>query len=319
MGKIENSPRRGSKQIWPRKRSKKIVARVRNYISTKEAKPLAFLGYKAGMTHIQVRDNNPNSMTKSKTITIPATIIDCPPLKPLSLRFYKKTTDGLKLVSEIFASKIDKSVKCGKSGKIPKEDDFSEIKFCVYAQPKNTTIGKKKVDIFEMAIGGSNLTERVSKAQEILEKDSIPISEIFDEGQFVDVHSVTKGKGFQGPVKRYGVKIRQHKSEKTKRGPGSLGAWTPKRVAAGQLAHAGKMGYHQRTEYNKLMLKITKPEEVNQKGGIKHYGEVRNESILIKGSVAGAAKRPIILTAPMRAKKKPGMYEVLDISTENKQ
>ena len=97
MGKVDNNPRRGSKQFWPRKRAKKIVPRIRNFTTTKETKPLAFLGYKAGMTHIQVRDNNPTSQTKSQIITIPATIIDCPPIRPLSLRFYKKTTDGLKL------------------------------------------------------------------------------------------------------------------------------------------------------------------------------------------------------------------------------
>ena len=317
MGKVDNNPRRGSKQFWPRKRAKKIVPRIRNFTTTKETKPLAFLGYKAGMTHIQVRDNNPTSQTKSQIITIPATIIDCPPIRPLSLRFYKKTTDGLKLLSEIFAEKVDKAIKHGKSGEVP--ESFDDIRLTIYTEPKKTSTSKKSNDIFEMCLGGNTSDEDLKTAQELLKKDSFPVSEIFDEGQLLDAHSLTKGKGYQGPVKRFGVKIRQHKSEKTKRGPGNLGAWTPKRVAAGQIAHAGKMGYHQRTEYNKLLIKIAKPEEVNQKGGIKHYGLLKNDTLLIKGSIAGAAKRPIIFTFPERAKKKPQSFEVVNISTENKQ
>ncbi|MDP3916939.1 MAG: 50S ribosomal protein L3 [Nanoarchaeota archaeon] len=317
MGKVENSPRRGSKQFWPRKRASRVVPRIRTYSFNKDIKPLAFLGYKAGMTHIQVRDNNPHSTSKTKIITIPATIIDCPPLKPLSLRFYKKTITGSKLLSEIYSSKRDKFFKNKKSGKEP--ESFDNIKLTVHSEPKKLSIGKKKHDIFEMGIGGKDINEKLAKAKELLEKDFLPVSEIFDDGQLVDVHSVSKGKGTQGPVKRFGVKIRQHKSEKTKRGPGTLGAWTPKRVMAGQLAHAGKMGFHRRTEYNRLLIRIAKAEEVNQKGGIKHYGKINNDSILIKGSVAGSSKRPVIITAPQRAKRKPESYEVIKISTESKQ
>ncbi len=319
MGKVNNSPRKGSKQFWPRKRAKKLVARVRTFASSTDAKPLGFIGYKAGMTHMRVRDNNPHSLSKSQIISIPVTIIECPPLKPLSLRFYKKTIDGLHLLSEVFADNVIKTIKKGKSGKQPDDGAFTEVRLVVHTEPKKTGFGKKNHDIIEVAVGGKDLTEQLTKAQELLKKDSIAIAEVIDEGQLVDVHGVTKGKGTQGPVKRFGVRIRQHKSEKTKRGPGNLGAWTPKRVAAGQIAHAGKMGMHQRTEYNRLVMKIAKAEEVNQKGGIKQYGVVKNDTVLIKGSVAGAAKRPVIFTMPLRAKRKAASYEVLDINVDNKQ
>jgi len=319
MGKVDNNPRRGSKQFWPRKRAKNIVARVRNYGASNESKPLAFLGYKAGMTHVQVRDNNPTSMTKSQIITIPVTIVDCPKIKPVSIRFYKKNIICKKIIAEIFAKKVHKSIKTGKSADLPKEGEFTDVRFTVHTQPQETPTGNKTPHVFEMSIGGKDLAEKVTKAQELLAKDTLSFSEIFDDGQLIDVHSVTKGKGFQGPVKRYGVKVRQHKSEKTKRGPGALGAWTPKRVMAGQLAHAGKMGYHQRTEYNRLVLKSVKAEDVNQKGGIKHYGKIKGEAVLIKGSIGGAAKRPVLMTVPMRKTKKPESFEIVKISTENKQ
>ena len=66
-----------------------------------------------------------------------------------------------------------------------------------------------------------------------------------------------KGKGWQGVVKRWGVRILQHKSRKTKRGIATLGPWHPNRVLY-TVPRAGQMGYHQRTEYNKRILEIGK-------------------------------------------------------------
>ncbi len=301
-----NWPRRGSMQIWPRKRAKRIVPRLRNYSSSKTPKFLAFVGYKAGMTHIQVRDNNPKSQTNSQLISIPATIIDCPPIKPFFLRFYKKTISGLKVICDIYSDK---------KKEVPK--DFDDIRVVIQTQPKKTSTSKKKHDLLEVSLGGNSNEEKLAKAQELFSKE-ISIGEIFNEGQLIDVHAVSKGKGFQGTVKRFGVKIRQHKSEKTKRGVGTLGSWTPKGVAF-TVAQPGKMGHHQRTEYNKLLIKIAKPEEVNQKGGIIHYGVLKNNCVLIKGSIPGPAKTPVVMTEPQRAIRKPASYEVIKISTESKQ
>jgi large subunit ribosomal protein L3 len=61
-----------------------------------------------------------------------------------------------------------------------------------------------------------------------------------------------------------------------------------------RVAHAGKMGFHTRTEYNKLLLKIgKKPEEINPKGGFINFGIVKNDYLLLKGSIAGASNRVV--------------------------
>ncbi|MBI4983353.1 50S ribosomal protein L3, partial [Candidatus Woesearchaeota archaeon] len=73
-------PRRGSLQFWPRKRSKHSLARIRSWIKEPKAKPVGFIGYKAGMNHLLVIDNRPKALTKGETIAVPATIIECPPL-----------------------------------------------------------------------------------------------------------------------------------------------------------------------------------------------------------------------------------------------
>jgi large subunit ribosomal protein L3 len=54
------------------------------------------------------------------------------------------------------------------------------------------------------------------------------------------------------------------------------------------------MGYQQRTEYNKRIIKIgQETEDINPEGGFLHYGLVRNNYVLIKGSIPGPVKRII--------------------------
>ena len=196
-------------QYWPRKRSRRIYARVRNWATSKEAKLLGFAGYKVGMTHLVVNDNRKASTTKGMSISCPATIIECPPLKPVSIRFYKNTQYGSKLVSEVMADNFDKELKrkiiLPKKKDIKKEipNDYDYVRLLVHTSPGRTGLGKKMPEIFEAAIGGSK-EDQMKYAQEKLGKE-INISEVFKEGQQLDIHAVSKGKGVQGPVKRFGV------------------------------------------------------------------------------------------------------------------
>ena len=310
-------PRRGSLMIWPRVRARRIYPRIRTWSDTEQNRLVGFIGYKVGMTHAMYRDNNQNSPTKNQNIFMPITIVECPPIKPFSLRFYKKTSSGFNLVSELFSQSLDKNLFKIKNPKSKETQDFDELKLVVYSQPKLTGFGKKNPDLLEIKICGKTKEEKLKLGKELLNKD-IRINEVFKENQVIDIHAVSKGKGFQGTVKRFGVKIRQHKSEKTKRGVGTLGPWTPKKVRF-SVAQPGKMGYHTRTELNKQILKIgSKPEEVNPKGGFVNYGLVRNEYILIKGSIPGHNKRPIVLTDAVRPiKPMPG--EIVSVSLESKQ
>jgi large subunit ribosomal protein L3 len=302
----KRTPRRGSLQFWPRKRSKRVFARVRSWPYLKEAKPLGFAGYKVGMTHLIINDNRKTSTTKGTDIFCPATIIECPSLKTASIRFYKKINSGLKSISEIPAENLDKELKrtvilpkSKKEKNVPENFDF--IHLVVYTQPKLTGIGKKKPEMFEIAVGG-NKEEQLKYAKEKLGKE-INVDEVFKEGQQLDIHAVTKAKGVQGPVKRFGVNLKNHKSEKGVRRVGSLGGWIQQGHTMWRQAKAGKMGYHPRTEYNKLILKIGKASELIKKSGFEHYGVLKNSYILVKGSVFGTKKRLIRLNEPHRPNK----------------
>ncbi len=321
MGR-KHHPRRGSLQFWPHVRSSKHTARVRYWADNKENKVLGFIGYKVGMTHLLVKEENPNSPRKKMDVFVPVTVIECPPVKVYSVRYYSEDEDGdLKLVSEIFSKKKEKELSrrikpSSKESSAPEK--FDRIRLSVYTQPKLTGIGKKVPDLIEVGVGGKSLEEQASFAMSLLDKE-VKLSDVFKPSQFVDVHSVTKGKGFSGTVKKFGVKCLQHKSEKKKRGIGTLGAWHPNQVSY-TVAQAGKWGYHLRTEYNKVCVTISeKPEDINPKGGFVRYGFVKNDYILVKGSVAGATKRPITIVEPIRTKDKIYNMPITYTSLESKQ
>ncbi|MBL4939496.1 MAG: 50S ribosomal protein L3, partial [Lutibacter sp.] len=83
--------------------------------------------------------------------------------------------------------------------------------------------------------------------------------ELFAEGDFVDVSAVSKGKGFQGVVKRHGfagVGQATHGQHNRLRAPGSIGAASyPARVFKG-MRMAGRMGGKKVTVQNLRVLKV---------------------------------------------------------------
>ncbi len=304
MGK-RHAPHRGTLQFWPRVRAQREAARIRQWVTLKETKPLGFLGYKAGMCHVIAIDNRAKSLSKDEEISIPATIIECPPLKVAGLQFYRSDGFGLQVITTVLSSNIDKEL--GRVFSLPKKitqkiEDvkaFDDVRLLVYTQPRLTGMGTKRPAFMELALGGSK-EEKMKYATERLGKE-ILVEEVIKEGHLVDIHAITKGKGFQGPVKRHGVMLRHHKSEKARRA-NVRGPWTGPKMWT--VPHSGKMGYNQRVEYNKWILKVGKnPSEVSRSGGIPQFGVVKNSFILIKGSVAGVQKRVVTLTPAIRPQR----------------
>ncbi|MFW6283690.1 MAG: 50S ribosomal protein L3 [Minisyncoccales bacterium] len=317
-------PRSGSMQFWPRKRASRSYARVRAWADSKDPKILGFAGYKVGMTHVIATDSYKNSLSKGEEVSVPATVIECPPLKIAFVRFYKNS----KVVTQVYAQNISKTLS--RKLNLPKKSTtkfedikpelYNDIRVVVYTQPELTSIGKKKPEVFEVAIGGK-LEDKLNYVKENLGKE-IPISEIFNEGDIVDFHVVTKGKGYQGPVKRFGISLKQRKTEKGKRNPGARsGGWVAQGHMMFRVATAGQMGYFTRTEYNKLLLKIgNDPKEVNQKGGFMKYGDVKSQYLLVKGSVGGSKKRLVRFNVAIRPNHKVAarMPTIENISTTRK-
>lgn len=315
MGRRKSAPKRGSLAFLPRGRASRLVPRIKSWPDVEgEPRLLGFAAYKAGMIHVFMIEDTPNSPNFGKEVVCPATVLDAPPLLVCAIRAYTKTPYGLKTFAEAWMEKPPEDLK--RRITLPEKfntkealkrieenvDKISELRVLVATQPRLAGVPKKKPDVMEIKLGGGTIQEQLEYAKSILGKE-VDASEVFKEGQYVDVVAVTKGKGVQGPVKRWGVKILPRKKRKTRRAVGALGPWKPPRVLY-TIPRAGQMGFHKRTEHNKRILKIGEDgSEVTPKGGFLRYGLIRGGYILLKGSVPGPAKRLIRLRYPTRPPK----------------
>jgi len=160
----------------------------------------------------------------------------------------------------------------------------------------------------------------IKYAKEILGKE-LSVNDALSEGDMIDTIAITKGKGFQGHIKRWGVKLLTHKNSKHRRMIGTAGSWHPNWIQS-TVPQAGQMGYHQRTEFNKRVLKIGENgEEITPSGGFPNYGVVRNSYVLLHGSIPGPTKRLISMRDAIRYQRgvKVEKPEISYISTTSKQ
>jgi large subunit ribosomal protein L3 len=299
MAKEKNRPKKGSRGYSPRVRAPSQVPRFSSWPESKEGPRIqGFAGYKAGMTHAFVVDYRPQSTTSGQEVQIPVTVLETPPMKVAAVRYYGRDAYGTKALGEVWAKKFDKELARRKP--LPKDNrgkevqtDVEEIRIIVYTQPKLVTgIPKKVPELMEVRIGGGSIEERAAFAKDLLGKE-ITMNDFTSLGQMIDVAAITTGKGFQGHTKRWGVKLLSHKNSKHRRMIGTLGPKSPGYVRP-TVPQAGQMGYHQRTEYNKRILKIGEAEdEITPAGGFLHYGKVRNQYVIVHGSVPGPNKRLI--------------------------
>ena len=307
-----HAPRRGSLAYLPRSRASRWLGRVRYWpTNIRETKALAFIGYKAGMRTAVGVDNRQGSLTFGKEIAFPITILEAPPMIAVALRAYSKTPNGLQTFTEAWVEKPPKDLtrllslpeSVSHSEKLAKIesslDKIDEVRLLLSSQPRISRFGKKAPEILEVKLGGSTPKEQFEYARNQLGKE-IKASDTFKEGDWVDVIGITKGKGIQGPVKRWGIRKKFHKSRKTVRAVGSIGGWHPHYVLY-SVPRAGQMGFHQRTEYNKQVVKIGQEgKDVTPKGGFLRYGEIKAQYVVLRGTVPGPARRAITLRHGVR-------------------
>jgi large subunit ribosomal protein L3 len=303
------SPRKGSLQFWPRKRSSKFLPSA-NWKSINSGKNIkGFIGYKAGMFSVEVKDLTPNSMTKDKKIILPSTVIECPPMKIFSIRFYKNGKVAKDVLAEHIDKELKRRLKIPKQGKNNSENikagDYEDVSILAYSQVKKTNV-KRTPDITEIGMTG-NIEEKLNFIKAHLNKE-ISIGEVFSQGDLVDLRGLTKGKGFAGPVKRFGITLRFHKSEKGVRKVGSIGPWHPARVTF-RVPMAGQLGMFTRVHYNQKILSMVKAEETErQLKGIKNYGDVKTDYMIVYG-------RQVLITTPLRPTKEQGkkIFEFIEV------
>ena len=206
------------------------------------------LGRKLGMTQVFSKDGK----------LIPVTVVEVEP--NIVTQIKTKETDGYEAIQLGFDTKREKLSNKALNGHLAKAN----------TAPKRFLKEIRGVDISKYELG-----------QELT-------VEVFEEGEMVDVTGISKGKGFQGVIKRYNQSRGPmgHGSQ-YHRGVGSLGTMRPMRVFKGKKL-PGHMGHVTVTMQNLEIVAVMKDENV----------------ILIKGNVPGAKKSLVIIKS---AVKKPNV------------
>ncbi|MFB5599308.1 MAG: 50S ribosomal protein L3 [Nitrososphaeraceae archaeon] len=331
-----STPRRGSLAFYPRVRARSTESRIRTWPEQEADKSslLGFAGFKAGQMQLITLDDKEKTPNFGKQLENSSTVIATPPISIIGIRCYKKDAYGNKVLFDAFSKELPKELdrkfktKYNEASFKNIESSFeyiSSIFAIVSVSPNKANLSQKKPFVFEVGVSGKDIKSKYEFLKSILGKE-IRISDIFQNGQYIDVSGITRGKGIEGPITRFGVKRKQHKSRKSVRALGTLGPISPA-VVMYSVPRQGQRGFHQRTEYNKRILFISSSDSgiqspkdfsiknINPNGGFKHFGLVNTDYIIVRGSIPGVPKRLIKMRQPIRNKSKkvlePKVLEVI--------
>merc|ERR1740117_1747846 len=108
------APRHGNLGFLPKKRTKHHRGRIRSFPkdeATKDCHLTAFMGHKAGMTHILRDVDRPGSKLHKKEVVEAVTVVETPPMVVVGLVGYKITNYGLKQVTTVWAEHLNEELK----------------------------------------------------------------------------------------------------------------------------------------------------------------------------------------------------------------
>ena len=175
--------------------------------------------------------------------------------------------------------------------KTPDVDGYSAIQVTTGSR-RSSRVSKGMAGHFAKASteAGSGLWEfRIADTSEIEAGSEIKVDQ-FEVGQMVDVTGTSKGKGFQGGVKRHNFQMQDatHGNSLSHRAPGSIGqCQTPGRVWKGKKM-AGQMGNVRHTTQSLEVIRV----------------DMENNLLLIKGALPGATGSNVIVRPAVKTKTK---------------
>jgi len=209
------------------------------------------------------------------------------------------------------------------------------IRAICHTQIGKVKIGQKKANIKEIQINGGTTEQKVDFAVNLFEKE-VKIADVFSQDEMVDIIGSTRGHGYDGVVTRWGCSRLPRKTHRGLRKVACIGTWHPARVQF-QVPRAGQNGYHHRTEINKKIYRIGKNAKedpnsamtqndltekgITPMGGFAHFGEVTQDWLMVKGTVAGPKRRILTLRKsllPQVSRKANEKIELKFIDTSSK-
>ena len=211
---------------------------------------IGLVGRKSGMTRIFTEEGT----------SVPVTVVEVQPNRITQIK--TPETDGYTAVQVTTGSRRASRVTKGMAGHFAKANTEAGSGLWEFRAAD--------AEIAELATGGEIKVD------------------LFAEGQMVDVTGTSKGKGFQGGVKRHNFQMQDatHGNSLSHRAPGSIGqCQTPGRVWKGKKM-AGQMGNERSTT---LSLKVVRV-------------DLENNLLLIKGAVPGATGSNVVVRPAVKAK-----------------
>lgn len=350
------APRHGSLGFLPRKRCKRQRGKVKSFPkddASKEVHLTAFMGYKAGMTHICRDVDKPGAGIHKKEVVEACTVVETPPMVAVGVVGYIQTPRGLRSLTTVWAEHLNEEVRrrfyknwyrakkkaFTKYAKKYTEGEGKDIaqeiermtKYCTvirvlaHTQIKKVKLRQKKAELMEIQINGGSVQEKVDFAKSLFEKE-ISFDAIFKQDEMVDVIGVTRGHGFQGVISRFGVTRLPRKTHKGLRKVGVIGAWHPSRVST-NVPRAGQYGFHHRTEMNKKIYRLGKAgdekscttendltvKSITPMGGFPHYGEINEDWVLLKGCIVGPKKRCVTFRKSLHERTSRAALEKINL------
>lgn len=356
-------PRKGNLGFTPKRRTRHHAGKIKSF--PKDNKSLAphltaFAGVKAGMTHVVREYERIGSLLDKKEKVEAVTILETPPMRVVGMVGYIETLKGLRSLTTLWSASMGDAFKrrlyknwhnskrkafTKYQEKLKATPNFAEVqknriaKYCsvvrliCHTQPEKTGLKVKKANIYEIQINGGEVQQKVDFGYSLFEKE-VSVDQVFKDFEVIDIIGATKGHGFTGVIKRFGVRKLPRKTHRGLRKVGCIGSWHPSRIQW-TIARCGQLGYHQRTEMNKKIYRIGKgadatnastefdltKKSINPMGGFVHYGLVKNDFVMIQGCCVGTKKRPLVLRKSIhprtsRQNLEPVVLKFIDTSSK---
>jgi len=350
-------PRHGSLGFLPKKRTAHKFGKIKSFPkddAKAECHLTAFMGYKAGMTHIVRNVTKPGSKLDKKDVVEAVTVLECPPMVAVGIVGYVETPRGQRALTTVWAGhlsdecrrvfyktwyKSKKKAFTKYAKKYEKESEkidaelarmkkyCSTIRLLCHTQISLTKLKQKKAHIKEIQINGGDIGAEVDFCKGLFEK-KIRVGSVFEQNEMIDVIGVTKGRGIDGVITRWGVTRLPRKTHRGLRKVACIGAWHPARVQF-QVPRAGQNGFHHRVEINKKIYRVGKclaedpnngstandltEKAVTPMGGFPHYGEINEDFIMIKGTCMGTKKRVLTMRKTLLPQTKRDALEEITL------
>jgi len=349
------APRHGSLQYLPKKRTKSHRGKIRSFPRDNAAAAphlTAFMGYKAGMSHVVREIERPGSKLHKKEAVEAVTILETPPMVVVGVVGYVATPTGLRTLTTVWANHLSDDVRrrfyknwysskkkaftkyAKRAAEKPQEitaqldrikSSCQVVRVLAHTQIRKVKLRQKVANLLEIQVNGGDVAAKVDFAKSLFEQE-FTVSSVFSEGEVLDICAATRGHGYAGVVSRWGVTRLPRKTHRGLRKVACIGAWHPARVRF-TVARAGQQGYHHRTEINKRVLRIGKKDDnksasteadltekgITPVGGFPHYGEVNEDWLLIKGCVSGSRKRAVTLRKSLVTATRRSHFEPLNL------